>query len=963
MADHQTTIKITFEGDDKQLRQITEKVEELLKEDPTIKVDSDTSQANERLQEVMEKIGAIDGESPAIKPTVEDNALDNLDTIQKKSDELDGLSPLIKPTVDDSEALGALNNIQNQVENMTSGLESGITGILGTLGAEQLMSGGIQTAIDLDKAWRNWVGSLQQTGMSFNDATKKADQFKSKVNELASTGQSNDALFKNIAGLVINLNSAVSDSTLQMTEKVVSGYEMLGGRSGATLYEMEKELKDFLSTGSLGKMADTISSTADPAKWKGLLEGAKTAEERIDVLRQMLEEEGIMGALNIDAPSKSIDQLKAIFDAAMTNIGTTLITMIKPIADVFTLLDDMTGGLSTTVMSVIAVVSLLGVAFFGLAGMITPVLTGGLGVLAAILPVGATSMSLTAVAAGEASLSFGLLGASIWAALAPILPFIAAGAAIAGAIYLIGDALGYWKDLPSLFGAISDGLGRIWDSFINNKHIVGIINTLKSAWDDFVNFFVSGWNSIFGQDIGKDFDVVRGIIDIFGLLGDTIANVWDYLTKNPIGQLISGLFLIGNPLLFVITHFEWLKTTVINVWDYITNNPIGQLVSGLLSMGNPLLFVITHFKALSQAWDEFTNSADGQELFASLGEVWSQLQAAFNELGPAFNEIIAAFQELWAVFFPPDSGGPESVSNTVSSVGEAAKQVNPFIQATVDIIRTFGLILQNIVIPMVVGAKVYIESLAWVFERVAAGIRLVNDVVGFLINSFNALISGQMSIPDALATIWGAIVSFFKSIFNSIIAKVVSFGSNIISKVGSIFSSTVHTAKSFMSKLPGIVWTEMINVANKIGGAANYIFQQVKNTFGNIVYWAKKVLGIASPGFIANAISGEMDYVASFINDKANKAYNATKHLSNKILDGFDNNNIELSLLSKQNGYFDSLRNVNSINKVETVPSVIPKEETIEKHFHFHHPLIDRAAMNFVLDVVNADKSREESRY
>ena len=360
--------------------------------------------ALEKLENIR-KVAEFDGLAPHINPTVIGDAITELENIQNKADDLDGLSPRIKPTVDDSEALGALQNIQNQVENMTSGLGSGITGILGTVGAEQLMSGGVQTAIDLDKAWRNWVGSLQQTGMSFDQAKTKANQFKSTINQLASQGQSNDSLFKNIAGLVINLNNNVSDSMLGMTEKVVAGYEMLGGRTGATLYEMEKEFKDFLSTGSLGRMQDTLSSLKDPEKWKGLLEGADTVDERIKVMHDMLAEEGIMGALNIDAPSKSIDSLKAIFDAAMTNIGTALITVIKPIADAFTYLDDTTKGLSTTILSSMAVIGLLGVGLGGVVGAlgsVIPSITSGFGAFTSAL--GMITPGMTAATAAGAGL-------------------------------------------------------------------------------------------------------------------------------------------------------------------------------------------------------------------------------------------------------------------------------------------------------------------------------------------------------------------------------------------------------------------------------------------------------------------------------------------------------------------------------------------------------------------------------
>lgn len=335
----------------------------------TAKTNVDTEDSQARLREVMERIGAIDGETATVKTNVDDNATDELSNIQRRAGDLDGLSPVIKPTVDGSEAISELDNIQSKAEGM-SGLESGIGGLLGTIGASQLLGSGVETATNMDKAWRNWVGSLQQSGVGLDAAKKKADGFYKTVNNLASVGQSNDGFFKSIAGLMISYNTSISDSTLKMTENVVAGYEMLGGRTGATMYEMEKELKNFLANGEMGKMEDTLSSLKDPQKWMGLLKGADTAEERISVLKDMLQEEGIMGALNIDAPSKSIDQLKALFDASMTNIGTTLINIIKPIADGFMWLDTVTGGASTSIMSLTAVIGLLGVGLVGIGGYV-----------------------------------------------------------------------------------------------------------------------------------------------------------------------------------------------------------------------------------------------------------------------------------------------------------------------------------------------------------------------------------------------------------------------------------------------------------------------------------------------------------------------------------------------------------------------------------------------------------------
>jgi len=101
--------------------------------------------------------------------------------------------------------------------------------------------------------------------------------------------------------------------------------------------------------------------------------------------------------------------------------------------------------------------------------------------------------------------------------------------------------------------------------------------------------------------------------------------------------------------------------------------------------------------------------------------------------------------------------------------------------------------------------------------------------------------------------------------------------------------NAVNKAGDYIRQLPQIVWNEMMNVGRMIFGARDYIFQQVMNVFGNIVHWAMQALGIASPGFIARAIAGEMDYVVSGIIDAQSGAFAAAQGLSDAILGGFGN--------------------------------------------------------------------------
>lgn len=211
-----------------------------------------------------------------------------------------------------------------------------------------------------------------------------------------------------------------------------------------------------------------------------------------------------------------------------------------------------------------------------------------------------------------------------------------------------------------------------------------------------------------------------------------------------------------------------------------------------------------------------------------------------------------------------------------------------------------------------------------------------------LINAWNtiteAFTAAGQAIYGALMWLWNKIVEWVTlyiqlptMIWNyliQIITRFVQFGADIKNKITSAFSNVVNTAKSYMSRLPGIVWNEMINIGNKIAGAAGYIFQQVQRVFGNIVQWAMQALGIASPGFISRAVSGEMESVVSGITGAQKGAYNAAQGLGDAILSGFGNPSLSVT---GSTGYgsasmgFDAagMKNSLSLSKDDSKPQIV----------------------------------------
>lgn len=63
----------------------------------------------------------------------------------------------------------------------------------------------------------------------------------------------------------------------------------------------------------------------------------------------------------------------------------------------------------------------------------------------------------------------------------PLTWVVVALVAIAVAIYEVGKAFGWWKDVGTMLEAIKNNIGRLWDAFINHPDVKATIKAFKNA--------------------------------------------------------------------------------------------------------------------------------------------------------------------------------------------------------------------------------------------------------------------------------------------------------------------------------------------------------------------------------------------------------------------------------------------------------------------------------------------------
>ena len=188
---------------------------------------------------------------------------------------------------------------------------------------------------------------------------------------------------------------------------------------------------------------------------------------------------------------------------------------------------------------------------------ISMVMKGPLGGLISVVGAAAAAFALAVPAYMAVSGAITLLTATaipaataLWAMVAPLLPFIAIGAAVVLIIYEIGKAFGWWTDVSSMLDAIWAGVMRLWSAFINHPDVQSFLSALAIAWNWLVPAVTGVVNAVlrfFGVTSSSNFDFVRTLINAIG-------GAWNQMTF---------------PIRLVITVVKLFITTMVNIYNRV----------------------------------------------------------------------------------------------------------------------------------------------------------------------------------------------------------------------------------------------------------------------------------------------------------------------------------------------------------------------------------------------------------
>ena len=547
-------------------------------------------------------IDSIKNEVANVDVNVEDG---EIDSAKQKEEDLNGTAE-VEVKVDDTAVQTAMTNIQSGLNDVKAGFGEVAQGM-----------GDV-----LDSA-----GRMEQTE-TFLTMNLGADQAKKKLDEIRSVTDQ-------LPGDDVALQSLLSQSALKDTKLGVKEFEDLGGAAadymaamqnfGKSSTETQQDLMNYILQGNTAEIERSPVLQAHVDKLK---EGT-TIQERSKLLSEALNDEGWKGISSQDTYNNKLQTFNDLIERGKMNFGGMFLDGTKGIMGFIGDIDEATGGV---VGMGAALATEFGPGLFqGAQGLIS--MGSGLSTMGKEF---GGVMPMLSSFAGEIPLVGGALSSL---SLGPVALVIGALVALGVAIYEVGKAFGWWKDVGGMFDAIKTGVFALWDAFMSNPYVIQAIDLIKQGLTD-------AWNAIvgFGQAVmsalggaGGQFDILSWAINGLQMVLNAVGPV--------VIMAIQGM----------IQHFRNIYTVAQIVWPYVA-----QIINGAIGVIRGII-------------------SGAMGIWSGLQSAWHGLQSTASAVFGAINGVVSAAGGAWQSFKSTVMGVIQPIIDKIHELKSVADGIGDFI--------------------------------------------------------------------------------------------------------------------------------------------------------------------------------------------------------------------------------------------------------------------------------------------
>lgn len=239
------------------------------------------------------------------------------------------------------------------------------------------------------------------------------------------------------------------------------------------------------------------------------------------------------------------------------------------------------------------------------------------------------------------------MAAGVWATLAPLLPFMAAGALVALLLNNLANSMGGWGNMMKAIQPVLQQIGNFVGTVFTNA-----FNILLQVWNFLQPSLMALWN---------------GVQQLFGAL----MNLWNVLAPvlMPVLQVIATI--IG----VVIVAAIWLLINVFNILLNIATFIINAIAAYYQWLFGVISAVINGISAGFAAFGNFLS-----DVWNNIKNVWNAVggffanifNGAVNNIRNIFNGVVGIVQGVWNTVTGIIGGMASFVANTVGGAVKGA---------------------------------------------------------------------------------------------------------------------------------------------------------------------------------------------------------------------------------------------------------------------------------------------------
>ncbi|KPC75673.1 hypothetical protein ADL26_06185 [Thermoactinomyces vulgaris] len=319
-----------------------------------------------------------------------------------------------------------------------------------------------------------------------------------------------------------------------------------------------------------------------------------------------------------------------------------------------------------------------------------------------------------------------------WSAMAPLLPWMLAGAAVAAVAYLI------WQNWDTVSGWLQAAWNWLWTGATTIFN--GIVETIKTIWNGITTFF-SEW----GMTI---LAVITGPI---GWLVGLIVTYWDQIvafTTTIWNGIISFFQEWGTTILTVLTLPFWILVAFFQeIWALI-DDTVKSVWNGIVAFFTTIWQAIVNLFTGYLNWVLNTFTSIWNKVKEGVILVWNAIRSFLSSV---WNAIVGFFAPIW-----------NRLVSTITSVWDRIKSITMSVWNTVkgwlsniwNSVKNTASSIWNGVTSAITGAWESLKSKAssiWegIFGSIKKWINKALDIVRPFINGFNSVVSKINSLTGA----------------------------------------------------------------------------------------------------------------------------------------------------------------------------------------------------------------------